>query len=122
MSILDGIMSAVSGQQHPEVNQQQHSNLVQTALEMFGNHAGLSGLLSSAESHGLGSVVQSWIGNGPNQGIAPQNLEDLLGQDRINQFASRARIPSGIASAALARILPTVIDKITPNGKLPQAA
>lgn len=122
MSILDGIMSALAGQQHPEMNQQQHSNLVQTALEMFGNHAGLSGLLSSAESHGLGSVVQSWIGNGPNQGIAPQNLEGLLGQDRISQFANRAGIPSGIASVALARILPTVIDKITPNGKLPQAA
>jgi uncharacterized protein YidB (DUF937 family) len=65
--------------------------------------------------------VQSWIGTGANQPIAPQQVQGVLGQDKINQLASRAGIPPTIASMALSRILPTV-DKLTPNGKLPQAA
>jgi uncharacterized protein YidB (DUF937 family) len=120
MSILDTVIAAA--EQHSQVNQQQHSTLVQSALEMFGNHAGLSGLLNNAQSQGLGNIVQSWIGTGANQSIAPQQLEGLLGSDRLNQIASRTGIPPAIASAALSRILPVLVDKLTPQGKLPQAA
>jgi uncharacterized protein YidB (DUF937 family) len=120
MSILDAIMAAAG--QHSEVNEQQHSSLVQTAMQMFGNHAGLSGLMNSAESQGLGHIVQSWVGRGANQEIDPQQVEGLIGQDRVNQFASRAGIPTGIASAALSRILPVLVDKMTPSGEVPKAA
>jgi uncharacterized protein YidB (DUF937 family) len=120
MSILDSIVGAV--QQHSDVNQEQHSNLVQSALQMFGNHTGLSGLMNSAESQGLGHLVQSWVSTGSNQPIAPQQLESILGEDRISQLASRTGVPPAIASAALSRILPMVVDKLTPQGKLPQAA
>jgi uncharacterized protein YidB (DUF937 family) len=77
---------------------------------------------SNAESQGLGNVVQSWIGVGSNQSIGTQQVQGLLGQDRIAQLASRAGIPAGLASAALAHILPALVDKLTPVGKLPQAA
>lgn len=120
MSIFDSLMGAV--EQHSEVNQQQHADLVQTAMDMFGNHAGLSGLLNNAQSQGLGGIVQSWIGRGANQPIAPQQIEGLIGQDQLQQIASRVGIPPAIASIALARILPTLLDKVTPEGKLPQAA
>jgi uncharacterized protein YidB (DUF937 family) len=120
MSILDNIMGAV--EQHSGVNQEQHSNLVQTAMQMFGNHAGLSGLLQNAQSQGIGHIVESWISTGTNQPIDQQQVQGLVGQDRINQLASRAGIPPAVAGAALARILPMVVDKLTPQGKLPQAA
>jgi uncharacterized protein YidB (DUF937 family) len=45
-----------------------------------------------------------------------------VGQDRITQFANRAGISSGLAGAALARILPVLVDRLTPHGKLPKAA
>lgn len=119
-----GILETVTGmvERHSALNEQQHSNLVQTALETFGHGGGLSSLLSSAESQGLGHIVQSWIGNGPNQSISPDQVESLLGQDRIQQIASRAGIPASVAGAALARILPTLVDKITPHGEVPRAA
>ncbi|HEX4663010.1 MAG TPA: YidB family protein [Terriglobales bacterium] len=120
MSILDSVMNTV--EQHSGVSPQQHSTLVESAMQMLGNHEGLSGLVSNAESQGMGSVVQSWIGNGANQSVAPQQVQGLLGQDRIAQLASRAGIPAGVASLALARILPVLVDKLTPGGKLPQAA
>ena len=120
MSIFDAVMGAV--EQHSEVSQQQHASLVQTAMDMFANHEGFSGLLNNAQSQGLGGVVQSWIGRGANQPIAPQQVQGLIGQDRLQQIATRVGIPPAIASVALSRILPTLVDKLTPEGKLPQAA
>jgi len=89
---------------------------------MFGNHGGLSELINNAQSQGLNHVVQSWVSTGTNQSVAPGQVQGLVGQERINQFANRLGIPPAIASAALARILPVVVDKLTPEGKLPQAA
>jgi uncharacterized protein YidB (DUF937 family) len=91
-------------------------------MQMFGNHAGMSGLMRNAESQGIGHIFQSWVGTGTNQSIDPQQVQGLVGQDRINELAGRAGIPPAIASVALARILPIVVDKFTPQGRLPQAA
>jgi uncharacterized protein YidB (DUF937 family) len=87
-----------------------------------GNHAGLSQLVGNAESQGLGHIAQSWIGTGSNQSDAPGQVPGIVGQDRLNQFAQRAGVPPAIASAALARILPVLVDKLTPHGRLPEAA
>jgi uncharacterized protein YidB (DUF937 family) len=120
MGILDSVMQ--SAEKHPEVSQEQHSGLVSAAMQMFGSNAGLSSLINNAQSHGLGGVVQSWIGSGSNQGIAPQQVQQLLGPDRVQELAGRVGIPPGIASAALARVLPALVDRLTPEGRLPQAA
>jgi uncharacterized protein YidB (DUF937 family) len=120
MGLLDELSSAV--EKHPDTSDEQHSSLVQTAVQMFGNHGGLSDLIGNAESSGIGHIVQSWIGTGLNQPISPGQIQGVLGQDRLNQFAQRAGISPSIASAALARILPAVVDKFTPRGKLPEAA
>jgi len=120
VSLLDAIKSMA--EKHPETNDEQHSNLVQTAIQMFGNQGGLSELVNNAQSQGLGHIVQSWVSTGSNQPVAPDQVQGLLGQDRLNQFATRAGIQPSIASAALARILPIVVDKFTPQGKLSQAA
>ena len=121
MGLLDNIMSAAGGQ-HPEVNPQQHASLLETVTQMFGNHAGLSGLANNAESAGLGSIVSSWIGTGANQPIAPDQLTNLLGQERVQEIANRVGISPAIASAALSHIVPMIVDKLTPNGHIPQAA
>ena len=120
MSILDSILGAT--QQHSEVNQQQHASLVQSAMQMFGNHAGMSDLMRNAESQGVGHIFQSWVGTGANQPIAAQQVEGMVGEDRINQLAARAGVSPGIAKAALAGILPIIVDKLTPQGRMPQAA
>ncbi len=120
MGLLDEIKDAV--EQHPETNEQQHRTLVQTAMDMFANHGGLSDLVKNAEAQGVGHIVQSWVSNGSNQQIAPAQVQSVVGQDRITEFASRAGIPPAVASAVLARILPVVVDKFTPQGKVPKAA
>ena len=89
---------------------------------MFRNHADLSSLVNNAKSQGLGHLVESWISSGQNREVQPQQVHQLLGEERLNQLASRVGVPAGVASAALSKILPAVVDKLTPQGKLPQAA
>ena len=61
MSILDAITNAA--ERHPEVNEQQHSSLVSSATQMFGNSGEISGLFNHAESQGLGHIVGSCTGS-----------------------------------------------------------
>jgi uncharacterized protein YidB (DUF937 family) len=121
MGIFDKIESAVgSSGGEGNMNQQQHESLMQHAMQMFGSNQALSGLLGNAQSHGLGGIVQSWISKGENQPIQPNQVENLVGQERLQQLASRAGIPSSIAGIVLSRILPTVVDRLTPQGHIPE--
>ena len=115
-----GILDAITGmaERHPNVSQEQHSSLLQGAMAMFGNSGGISALLNNAQSHGLGGIVQSWIGTGANQPIGAGQLQSVVGQDRINELATRAGVPPAIATAALSRILPVIVDRLTPHGKV----
>ena len=119
-----GLMDMISGavERHPEVNEEQHANLLQTAMQMFGNRGGISSLLQNAQAHGLGNAVESWIGTGANHNISAEQVENLIGQERINQLASRVGVSPETARAAMARALPVIVDKATPQGQLPQAA
>ncbi len=116
MSLFDTI-NAIA-ERHPAVNDEQHSTLVETAMSMFGNSGAISGLLNNAQGHGLGGIIQSWITSGANQPIGEGQLQSVVGQDRINQLAASAGVPPGIAAAALTRILPMIVDKLTPEGKV----
>ncbi len=80
---------------------------------------GLTGLLSKFTDAGLGDVVSSWVSGGDNREISGDQLSSVLGNDAVSGIAQKAGISSGIASTALAFMLPKVIDKLTPNGVVP---
>ena len=120
MSIFEALADVV--ERHPDVSEDQHHTLLSAAMEMFGNPGELSTLVSNAQSQGLGHIVGSWIGTGSNQSVSPDQTQRLVGQNRISELASRVGISPALASTALAGILPVLVDKLTPGGKLPLAA
>jgi len=79
------------------------------------------GLLSAFEGAGLGSVVQSWIGNGQNQAISPDQVQQALGSGHLQELATAAGISPSEAAGHLSEILPGLVDKLTPNGQAPAA-
>jgi len=76
----------------------------------------LSNILSSLQDGDLGSVVSSWIGSGENASIDADSVSNLLGSDKIEEFASKLGIDMDTAKEALAGVLPDVVDKATPEG------
>jgi uncharacterized protein YidB (DUF937 family) len=80
---------------------------------------GLGGLLNQFQQGGLGDVVKSWIGTGPNQPISPNQLGTALGPKIVQVLAQKTGMSEQEITAQLSQILPGVVDKLTPNGRLP---
>jgi uncharacterized protein YidB (DUF937 family) len=73
----------------------------------------LGSLVSGLSQNGLGEIVGSWLGNGENASISPDQITDLLGSDKISEFASNLGLSVDSAKGALADALPQVIDQAT---------
>ncbi len=86
-----------------------------------GGTGGLAGLVQAFQGKGMGDMISSWISTGPNPPITAAQVTNVLGQDTVTQFAQKAGVPHGDAGGLLASLLPTVIDKLTPQGNVPDS-
>jgi uncharacterized protein YidB (DUF937 family) len=92
-------------------------------LAAIENHpGGVSGLVQSFHDNGLGGVVNSWIGTGANQSITPEQIQQVMGSGPMQAMAQKLGISPEEASKKLSQMLPTVIDKLTPNGSVPSGS
>ena len=73
----------------------------------------LSGIMSSLSDSNLSEIVNSWLGNGENMPIDTDQITQLLGSDKVEEFASSLGLSFESASQALSDALPQVIDKAT---------
>jgi uncharacterized protein YidB (DUF937 family) len=80
---------------------------------------GLNDLLKQFQQNGQGDVAKSWIGPGANKAISPNDLASALGADRINTLAGFSGMSRDDLLNGLSQQLPDVIDRLTPNGRLP---
>ena len=83
---------------------------------------GLGGLIDKLQNGGLGNAINSWIGHGQNQPVSPGQLGSALGPDLIKMLAQRSGMSEEEITKQLSQILPGVVDKLTPQGRLPSAA
>lgn len=90
--------------------------LVSTLLNQAG---GLSGLMAKLQAAGLGEAVQSWVGTGANQAVPADRLGAALGPDLMGTLARQLGGSGQDAAGALASLLPTLIDQLTPHGQVP---
>lgn len=90
-------------------------------LQMINNQpGGLPALLQAFQDKGLGGLASSWVGTGRNLPITAEQVQHVLGSDQVQQLAAKAGLSPDVAGASLAQILPSLIDKLTPNGEIPQ--
>jgi uncharacterized protein YidB (DUF937 family) len=80
---------------------------------------GLGSLIRDLQNSGQGHVAQSWVGTGPNQEIAPDNLANALGADTLNALSKQTGLQRDDLLSGLSQYLPGLVDQMTPNGKLP---
>ena len=83
---------------------------------------GLSGMLQSFQQGGHGDVINSWVGPGQNQPIAPAQLHQALGPDAVNNLSRLTGMSQDQLLSELSRVLPGVVDKLTPHGRMPDQA
>lgn len=97
------------------------SDIVGHVTEFLRQH-GLGNLLQQFQEKGMGKVVSSWVGKEANLPISVEQLQHALGPDAIANFAAKFGIPPEQTAALLARILPHVVDQMTPNGLVEEGA
>jgi uncharacterized protein YidB (DUF937 family) len=83
---------------------------------------GLGGLLNKLQQGGLGNVANSWVGSGQNQPVAPGQLGSALGPSIIKMLAQKSGISEEEITQQLSQVLPGIVDKLTPSGRLPTTA
>jgi uncharacterized protein YidB (DUF937 family) len=120
MGLLDQIVKGLAGKFLGGGGGAQNP-LLDIALSLINNPqaGGLTGLLETFKSKGLGDAVSSWVSTGKNLPISGDQIQQVLGSDLIQQFAKKLGGSNEDVSGGLASLLPGLIDKLTPNGQLP---
>lgn len=81
--------------------------------------AGLKDLLDRFRQNGHDDKVQSWVSTGANKQIAPNEIEQALGEERIQWLMEQTGMPKDQLLHGLSGELPQAIDKLTPDGRIP---
>lgn len=120
MGFLDNVMKAV-GSQLDGTNQ---GGMMEQVLGLINNPetGGLGGLIDQFKNKGLGDAISSWISTGENQPVSGEQITNTLGTDTIQKIAQQLGIPDTEVSRNLAALIPQVIDKLTPDGTVPEGS
>ena len=116
MGILDSILGSVGG---GEKSGNEGIMGVIGGLLDSKNSGGLDGLIQNFSKSGLGDTVSSWIGTGKNLPVSAEQIQSVLGNEKVQSIAKSLGISTEEASGSIATMLPDIIDKLTPDGKVP---
>lgn len=115
MGLLDSVVGALAGGQSGSGNQ-----MLDLVMQLISNQqGGLGGLVQSFQQGGLGNIVNSWVSNGQNLPISAEQLQAVLGGGQLQNIAAQLGMSTDQAAGGLADLLPQVVDKLTPNGQVP---
>jgi uncharacterized protein YidB (DUF937 family) len=113
MDIPNTVKSALGGGD-------QKDDMMSTVMGLLGGKGGLNGLISKFTSKGLGDVVGSWVSTGKNLPVSKDQIQSVLGSDQIKNIASKLGISTNEITSQLSNLLPQAVDKLTPDGKVPE--
>jgi uncharacterized protein YidB (DUF937 family) len=117
MGLFDGltnmISSAMSGGGTSQI-----ADDVMGILQQHGIN-GVSGLVSQFEQTGMGEHVASWVSEGENLPISPDQVQAALGSPAIASIAAKFGIDPAQASAMISQHLPAIVNHLTPDGQVP---
>lgn len=92
--------------------------LLPAVASMLAN-GGLGKILSGLKANGKGAAADSWVAKGENHPVAADDVREAAGDDEITSIADKLGVSKDEAAAAIAQVLPHVVDQVTPDGELP---
>lgn len=120
MGLLDRLFGGLTGSSASPM-QSVLMNILAGRGQEAGNQetGGLGALVSRFEQAGLGPIAQSWISNGPNHPVTPQQLQGVFGEQNVQSMANQAGLDKHSFLSQLSQHLPNAVNGMTPNGQLP---
>jgi uncharacterized protein YidB (DUF937 family) len=80
---------------------------------------GLGNLIKQMQENGYGRQAQSWVGQGENETIPPDELAKALGADDLEALTQQTGMDRDELLSDLSQHLPNFVDQLTPEGRLP---
>ncbi len=123
MGILDDLLGAATGAA-PAGGSSTGGGMLSPALIMqivsmlMNKQGGLGGLAGAFNNAGLGDIMKSWVGTGQNMQISATQVTQVLGGGTVGQIAAQLGMNSGQAGDLLSKVLPHVVDQLTPQGQV----
>ncbi len=98
--------------------------LLASLLSTLGSGGGqsLSGLLKELREGGLSEQARSWVGTGPNEPLAGPQIAQALPYQVLEAVARQLGLSPEQAADQLAQVLPVAVDKLTPDGRVPEGS
>jgi uncharacterized protein YidB (DUF937 family) len=116
MGLLDSLTGAL-GVNLGEIETAAAPALISAALAKT-NLGDLQGLVTQLQQGGLNTQVQSWLGNGQNLPVTPDQLGAALSNEHVRQLAQHFGVDPEATLKLLAQHLPAVVDQASPQGNL----
>lgn len=113
MGLFDGILGSLIGKLDPN----QQKQLMSSVSGLLQNCGGIDGIMQKFNSQGLGDLVKGWVSTGPNPEATPQQVEKVLGAQKLDEMSSQTGIARDEIAGHVAQTLPQMVDKLTPDGQ-----
>lgn len=82
---------------------------------------GLAGFLAHFSDAGFSGLVQSWLDHDAYAIASAAQIRYALGDTLLMRLASAAGLSAGTAAMVLALMIPRVVHRLTPGGRMPNA-
>lgn len=82
------------------------------------NHGGLSDIIKKLQQHGLQHSVISWLNDGDNFCLYPEQILSIIDSHELNDLAIECDISLMGAATLLASVFPKLVDAMSEQGKL----
>lgn len=92
--------------------------LLQLALSMLQQNGGLEGVLGKFRQGGMAAQADSWVSTGQNMPVSPNQLEQIFGSGALGDIASKLGMSQQDTGSALSKVLPELINQLTPQGQV----
>jgi uncharacterized protein YidB (DUF937 family) len=125
MGILDTVLGVIKGQvadsAAPGAAAGGAGDLLDSVIGMITDpkSGGLTGLIDKLTQGGLAEQVSSWISTGKNLPVSAEQIHEVLGSSFVQGLAEKVGLDPKDIAGSLSKLLPQMIDKLTPDGELP---
>ena len=120
MGLFDGVLgnvfnSALGGLQNSFPN-----NALSVVMKMIQDHGGLPKIIELFSQNGLQQEVSSWVGSGAKLPITAEQIQQVFSPAVLQEIASKLGMPADEANGIIAKVLPEIVNHLTPNGAVPE--
>ena len=115
----DKLGALLRGENRTASGETQTGGIFDDIADKFGAGDALRQVLDRFRNAGSGDTADSWVKEGPNQPIQPQQVEAAIDPATLDALSKQTGLPREELLRRLANELPAAVDRLTPEGRLP---